>query len=216
MDYSVIFDMDGVIFDTERMYLECCVPAAKGCGLNGIEEAARKCIGLTKEATERCLRDYFGEEAPIDQFHKNLGIEFRKRYEEAGIPVKRGAVEILTWLKEERVPVALASSTESAIVRKELADENLDRFFDVIIGGEMAARSKPAPDIFLQAAELLKRDPAECFVIEDSFNGVRAGTAAGMNVIMVPDMLPPDDEMYAKAFAIKSSLFEVLEYFRQL
>lgn len=212
----IIFDMDGVIFDTERMYLECCKPVAEKLGLKDIETVSRKCIGFTREATDNLLREHYGQDAPIDEFNEETKNEFLKRYHSQGMPVKKGAREILTWISENKIPVALASSTGTEIVKRELEQEGLKQFFHVIVGGDMVSRSKPAPDIFLKAAELLSADPKECIVIEDSFNGVRAASAAGMQVIMVPDLLQPDDVIRSQANEVKGSLLEVLDYFKGL
>ena len=212
----IIFDMDGVIFDTERMYLECCKPAAEKLGLEDIETVSMKCIGFTREATYNLLREHYGQDAPIDAFNEETRNEFLRRYHSEGMPVKKGARELLAWINENKIPVALASSTGTEIVKTELEQERLKQFFHVIVGGDMVSRSKPAPDIFLKAAELLSADPKECVVIEDSFNGVRAAWAAGMNVIMVPDLLQPDDEIRSLANEVKGSLLEVLDYFQGL
>lgn len=211
----VIFDMDGVIFDTERFYIDCCVPAAEKVGLTGMHEVALGCIGLTVEETEKRLIAAYGEDAPLKEFHEETFRIFRRRYEEEGLPIKPGVREILTWLREAGARVALASSTYTDTVRTELADADLIDYFDVIIGGDMAKRSKPAPDIFLQAAEALGVDPSECFIIEDSFNGIRAAFAAGARPLMVPDLLEPDEEIRGMAEAVFPSLYEVLELFRE-
>lgn len=213
---NVIFDMDGVIFDTERFCLECCVPAAEKVGLDNIAEISMQCIGLTKEATDQRLRDYYGPEAPLDQFDEELSRIFTERYEKEGMPVKDGARELLFWLKEKGIPVALASSTRTDIVCRELKETGLYEYFDAIVGGDMVDRSKPAPDIFLKAAELLSCGPEQCTVIEDSFHGIRAAAAAGMQPVMVPDLLEPDGEIRALAHAIRASLFEVLDDFQEI
>ncbi len=211
----VIFDMDGVIFDTEQFYIDCCVPAAEKVGLAGMREVALGCIGLTVEETEKRLVAAYGEDAPLKEFHEETFRIFRRRYEEEGLPVKPGVREILTWLRETGTKVALASSTYTDTVRTELADAGLIDYFDVTIGGDMAKRSKPAPDIFLQAAEALGADPSECFIIEDSFNGIRAAFAAGAKPLMVPDLLEPDEEIRGMAEGVFPSLFEVLELLRE-
>lgn len=213
--HYVIFDMDGVIFDTEQFYIDCCVPAAEKVGLTGMREVALGCIGLTVEETEKRLIAAYGENAPLKDFHEETFRIFRRRYEEKGLPIKPGVREILSWLREAGTKVALASSTYTDTVRTELADADLIDYFDVIIGGDMAKRSKPAPDIFLQAAEALGADPSECFIIEDSFNGIRAAFAAGARPLMVPDLLEPDEEIRGMAEAVFPSLYEVLKLFRE-
>ena len=212
MKRNIIFDMDGVIFDTERFFLQCCVPAAESLGMQGMEEVALKCIGLTEEETARVVVSHYGEEAPLEEYREETFRIFREKYEKEGLPLKPGAEEILRWLSEDGSRIALASSTKTEIVRMELKDAGLIGYFHVIVGGDQAERSKPAPDIFLKAAEELGAEPKQCFVIEDSFNGVRAANAAGMRVLMVPDLLEPDEEIRSLTEGVFGSLHEVRAY----
>lgn len=211
-EMHVIFDMDGVIFDTERFYLECCVPAAEKVGLARMEEVARQCIGLTEPETEKRLRAFYGEDAPLEEFHQETGRIFMERYAKAGLPLKEGAVELLRYLKEQGARIALASSTRLDIITMEMRDAGLIDYFDVIIGGDMVKNSKPQPDVFLRAAEELNVDAADCYIIEDSYNGVRAARKAGGTVFMVPDLLEPTEEMRSLADRIFGSLLDVKKY----
>ena len=128
----------------------------------------------------------------------------------------RGAREILADLAARGVPLALASSTEGALVRRELDEAGLLRFFDALVCGDQVRRSKPDPEIFLTAAARLGVEPERCFVIEDSFNGVRAAAAAGMRPLMVPDLLPPDEEMRRLSEAILPDLAAAGRYLRDV
>jgi HAD superfamily hydrolase (TIGR01509 family) len=123
-------------------------------------------------------------------------------------------VEILEELKRKNVPLALASSTRTDIVQLELEEANLLHYFDAVLGGDMAARSKPEPDIFFAAAEALGATPASCYVLEDSFNGIRAAYQAGMHPIMVPDMQQPTGEIREMAEVIADTLLDALKYLR--
>ena len=134
-------------------------------------------------------------------------------YEREGLPLKSGARELLSALNGSGTPLALASSTRTETVRRELRDAGLLDFFDVVIGGDQVTRSKPHPEIFLRAAAELGTAPEECCVIEDSFNGIRAAAAAGMHPLMVPDMLQPDEEILALAERVFPSLHEVRNFF---
>ena len=213
MKYSaVIFDMDGVIFDSERVYMECCIKAAEKFGAENVEEVVRKCIGVTNEMTMQILREFFGADFPVDDYWKaSIGYFWDFYNEHGALPMKKGVVEALTYLKEKGYPLAIASSTKTETVTKQLTDAGIVDFFTLIVGGNMVSRSKPAPDIFLKATELLKVEPGECFVIEDSYNGIKAAYAAGIPVVMVPDLLPPTEETKEKTVAILPSLLSLVE-----
>jgi HAD superfamily hydrolase (TIGR01509 family) len=141
---------------------------------------------------------------------------FYERAEREGMPMKAGVVSLLDYLREKCFTIALASSTLTETVRKQLGAAGLLGYFQAVIGGDMVKMSKPAPDIFLAACERVGAAPAETYIIEDSYNGVRAAHAAGAKVIMVPDIVMPDDEMRSLADYIFPSLLEVQAFFRAL
>lgn len=225
---NVIFDMDGVIFDTERMFLECIKPAAEKFGLVGIEDVAHECIGLTDVETKRLMRERFGEEAPLEAVDQEAVRIFQKRYQEEGLTVKEGAADLLEYLKEAGARIAIGSSTEHDIVEMELRDAGLLEYFDVLACGDMVEHSKPEPDVFLLAAEMLpgpENQPgpedltekiADCIIIEDSFNGVIAARRAGATVFMVPDLLDPTEEIRAMADEVFESLVDVKQWFEEM
>lgn len=210
---AVIFDMDGVIFDSERAVVSCWVELAEKYGISGIEEACEACIGINAAATGETMKKIYGEEFDYDGLAKEASVMYHQRYDGGRLPMKPGVKELLQGLKEMGCLIALASSTRRALVVQQLQDAGLISFFDVIIGGDCVERSKPAPDIFLAAARELGVEPDRAYVIEDSYNGIRAAVAAGMHSIMVPDMLPANEEMREKAEMILPSLKEVLDYF---
>ncbi len=212
---NVIFDMDGVILDTERLYIECCVPAAEKLGLAGIVEVAKECTGLTDEETRRRFREHYGENAPLEEFYQETFRTFMDRFNQDGVPLKEGVVELLEFLKRAGAKIAIGSSTEVEIIRMELREVGVLDYFDVIVGGDMAKASKPAPDIFLLAAEKLGQDIRDCIIIEDSFNGVRAARSAGGIVFMVPDLLQPTEEIRALTDRVFGSLDEVREWLEE-
>ena len=209
---AVIFDMDGVIFDSERAYIECMEEVAKKHGLEGMREVAYKCIGTTSAATREIVLEAYGSDIEYDSFVSEASGIFHGKYDGGRLPIKRGAREILSALKDMGVPVALASSTREETVRKELTEAGLIDFFDHLVCGDMVKKSKPEPDIFLKACEMLGTEPQNAYVIEDSFNGIRAAYSAGTHPIMVPDILGPDDEMRTKAEKIFDSLFAARDF----
>ena len=208
---AVIFDMDGVIFDSEKLYIDCCVEVADRLGMKGIVETCYRCIGVTAPVTYRILIDTYRDKALVDRFQKQAASLFAEKYRAGLLGVKPGVRALLSWLKSRGFAVAIASSTRTETVEKELADAGFLPFFDRVVGGDQVGHSKPDPEIFLKAAEALEEAPENCLVIEDSFNGVRAGRAAGMTVFMVPDLLQPDDEIRSLADAVLPSLLHVLD-----
>ena len=211
---AVIFDMDGVIFDTERAWIECWAPVGEKYAIKDIETVLREqCVGITAASMRANLLNTYGADFPYEKYRDEASAIFRARYAHR-LPMKIGVAALLDFLRGQGAPVALASSTGTRLVREELTDAGIVQYFDVITGGEEVARSKPAPDIFLLAAQRLKKEPPACFVVEDSYNGSRAAHAAGMRPIMVPDLLPPNAEMNELAEAVCPSLNEVIDYLR--
>lgn len=211
-DIAVIFDMDGVIFDSERLVVETWVEVAAKYGIEGIEEACAACVGINAQATQEKMCEIYGPDFPYNQYKAEASALYHERYDDGRLPMKPGIRELLVFLQKNEIPVAVASSTRRAVVEQEIRDAGLLPFFDKIICGDMVKRSKPAPDIFLKAAEELGALQENCYVIEDSYNGIRGAHTAGMHPIMVPDMLPVTEEMKALSEQIFSTLHEVKTY----
>ena len=208
---AVLFDMDGVIFDSERAVLACWQEVGASFGLKGIEQVFVRCVGVNKQRTRQIFFEAYPE-LDFLRFDEAVRALFLSRYDKGRLPLKPGVREILSHLKAEKIPLALASSTRLVTVRRELDEAGLLAFFDTVVGGDTVTRSKPDPEIFLTAASRLGVEPRHCYVIEDSFNGIRAACAGGMHPIMVPDMLEPDEEMKEKAEVIVKDLFEAKAY----
>ena len=202
---AVLFDMDGVIFDSERAVLAVWREIAAELGLPGIGEVFIQCVGTNKRRTEEIFRAAYPA-LDFVTFDREVRRRFRARYDGGRLPVKPGTEQILRALRERNVPLALASSTDSGVVCRELEEAGLLSYFDAVIGGDQVRISKPNPEIFFLAAQALGAAPENCFVIEDSFNGIRAARAAGMHGVMVPDLLPPDGEMEQLAEVILPDL----------
>ena len=209
---AVIFDMDGVLLDTEKVYLESCCAAAEEMGIGDVSDVCVSCIGITAEATKKKFLEVFGGEEECERFWDISRRITRERLSKS-IPVKPGGRELLQYLYDNGVPMALASSTKTEIVIRELISVDLFGFFTRIIGGDMVKSSKPDPEIFLTAASALGVTPDECIVIEDSKNGILAASSAGMTAFLVPDLVVPDDEMLKRSARVMDSLFDVISYF---
>ena len=212
---AVLFDMDGVIFDSERALRSCWRELAEQRGLSDMDRVYERCLGITKPKTLAILQEEYGEDFPFDWFYDRAFSLYMERFSGGRLPIKPGAVELLRFLREKGLPVALASSTYAPAVESRLKDGGLWEFFDHVITGDMVSRSKPDPEIFLLACEKCGVEPAEAWVIEDSFNGIRAAYAGGMHPIMVPDLVQPDGEIRQKAEVVLPSLIEVQTYLCQ-
>ena len=209
---AVIFDMDGVIFDSERLVIECWEVIAAKHNVPDIVEICMRVQGNNREETGKRFREKYGSDFPYEAYKKEVTALFRERYGEGRLPLKPGVAEILKELKRNNIPLALASSTRSDIVKLEMSEANLLPYFDAVLGGDMAPRSKPEPDIFLAAAVALQAEPKYCYVLEDSHNGIRAAYRAGMHPVMVPDMQQPTEEIRGIAEVIVENLMAALEY----
>ncbi len=211
---AVIFDMDGVILDTERVYNGAWDRFAIEYDFDRdmIRKMVLDCTGTKEEYTIRRVTETIGN---IISYEDSIAVVRRYFAEEVsknGLPKKACVDEVLSELKECGAAVGLASSTKEKIVRREMDETGLTGYFDVILGGDNVKAGKPAPDIFLTCAGLMKCRPEDCFVIEDSYNGIRAAKNAGMHPIMVPDQMPPNEEMKSLAEAVLDDLQQVRGY----
>lgn len=216
MKAGIVFDMDGVIFDTEALILSCWMHVGERYGIANLEHVFRQCIGVNQTETRNIVRRQLGEAFDYERLRRETSLLFRKKTEKFGIPVKPGARELLAYLEDSGCLIGLASSTRREVVDKQLGQAGLLPFFQVIVGGDMVSHSKPHPEIYEHACRELGVDPAETYAIEDSLHGVHAACSAGMKVLMVPDLLEPDEETRQLAFAVYPSLVEVLSFFRQI
>ena len=237
---TIIFDMDGVLFDSENLDKKVWLQMADEYGIKDIMKAFEECIGTPDSNIVSVLDRYIAKSGINNQTPASTlklketvenvkktgkdesgltGAEFRSRslvlfdkyVDEQGMPLKYYAAECLDYLKKKGYQLGLASSTPVDRVKPQLTDTGLIGYFDDIIGGGMFEKGKPDPEIFLKSCERLGSVPEECIVIEDSFNGIRAAYSAGMKPIMVPDIVQPDDEMCTKAWKILPDLKAVTE-----
>lgn len=205
---AVVFDMDGLLCDTEVVYRDSMIAAALEHGHDMPLSLFMSMIGLPAPAGERKVLDHFGEDFPIAAFNARV-MEHVDLACEAGIALKAGVVELLDHLDELGLPRAIATSSSHRAVEAHLGKSGVIPRFDAIVARGDYAQGKPSPDPFLTAAGRLGVEPADCLALEDSHNGVRAAAAAGMMTIMVPDLLDPTPEMRGLCLRIACDLHEV-------
>ncbi|WP_029318957.1 HAD family hydrolase [Butyrivibrio sp. AE3004] len=210
---AVVFDMDGVIFDSERATMYCWLELAKKYYIENLEKNFLACTGTTNQRTREIMMEAYGEDFHYDAFAKEASVMFHEKYDGGKLPIKSGVHVILDYLKYQGKKIALASSTRKQTVVNELKDAGLIDYFDEIITGDMVTHSKPHPEIFLLACEKIGIKPENAYAIEDSYNGIRAANAGGLRPIMVPDLLPANEEMKKLTEAVLTSLDEVVKYF---
>lgn len=213
MNYeAVVFDMDGVIFDSERAVMNCWLELAQKYDIKDIEKPYFACVGTTMTRTREIMLETYGEDFPYDEYARESSLMYHEKYDGGKLPMKPGVMELLSYLKEKGKKIALASSTRRETVTNQLRWAGIIDYFDAIICGDMVARSKPAPDIFLKACQELGVSPENTYAIEDSYNGIRAAHAGQLRPIMVPDLLEANDEMRGMAECVCDNLNEVIDY----
>lgn len=210
-DYSVVFDMDGVLFDTQRIYTQTWFEVAQLLHIDDIKEPAYACRGLNRNDQRTYLMDYYHGNFPYDEFFR-LKNKIFDGHLEKGIPLKEGTREILQFLKEQGVKTAIASSSRVCSVVDHVEKTGLARYFDKIVGGDTVVHSKPDPEIYLLACRELGVEPSETFAVEDSYNGLYSAIAAGMMTIMIPDTMPPTEELDRKIYRRFNSLLEFRDF----
>lgn len=211
-DTAVIFDMDGTIFDSERLVLDCWEKIGEKHNITGIREVFITCIGTNKVRTKEIVYEAYGDSFPYDEFSRESSALFHETVDRQGLPVKKGTREILEFLRGNRIPMGVASSTRVAVVTEELKQAGLYDYFQIVMGGDQLTNSKPAPDIYLLACAKMGVEPGSAYAVEDSYNGIRSAYRAGMRPIMVPDVLPATDEMRSMSIAVLEDLLQVKEY----
>lgn len=203
---AVIFDMDGLLLDSERVALAIGREASQALGAPWSEDVALGMIGLNSRDGYRLLVEAFGVDFPVEAHQAEFGRRYEAAIAEARIPLKSGVLGLFDQLEGLGLPMAVATSTRRSRALAKLGGVGLLARLRGVVGGDEVARGKPAPDIYLAAARMLGADPGACLVLEDSNTGVRGGLAAGARVAMVPDLLPPAADILAARVPIFDSL----------
>ncbi len=205
MKKAAIFDMDGTLLDTEKFYAEGWLEVAKRFGQAPDPMLPAAMSGTSISEMPGILAGYYPEvdaKAYIDAV-----FDYVRQKKETEISLMAGVGEILDFFQAENVPMAVASSSFHGVVEANLTTAGIRDYFRVLVGGDQVKNGKPDPEIFIRAAEELGGLPEQCYIFEDSFNGIRAAHAAGGTAVMVPDQVPPDEEI--------RELCEVYESFHQ-
>lgn len=207
---GVIFDMDGLIYDSERLFYRHKLEIMKEYGYTETEESYSKTLGLTGETLKQTVLSLYGNDYPFFEISQKARGAMMKTIKKEGLPIKSGIIPLLRYLNKNHIPCAIASSTHIEYIREYLSATKLSSYFQAVIGGDMIANSKPAPDIFLEAAKQLDCQPEQCLVLEDSENGILAAHRAGIPVICIPDMKYPAPEYVSMTFDLLENAEKVV------
>jgi len=207
---AVVFDMDGLLVDTEQVVFQAMAAACRGCGHEMPFELFKRLVGLPGHVSDPMVVEHFGDGFDLAVWREGVSHHF-EAIAAAGIALKAGVVELIDCLDVRGLPRAVATSSTRRAVDHSLGQHGLVDRFGAIISRELQTHHKPHPDPFLKAAAALGVAPEDCIALEDSHNGVRAAAAAGMMTIMVPDLLDPTEEMHGLCVRIARDLHEVRE-----
>lgn len=210
---AVVFDMDGLLVDTEQVVFQAMQLAALEIGREMPFAVFQRMVGLQHAASDLILIEHFGPTFDGSAWSAGVSRRFREQLA-AGIALKAGVVEILDYLDGAGLPRAIATSSALNSVHQSLGPHGLVQRFDALVTRDVQTHGKPHPEPFLLAAKALDVAPEDCLALEDSHNGVRAAAAAGMMTIMVPDLLDPTEEMHGLCIRIARDLHEVQELLR--
>ena len=213
---AIIFDMDGLMIDSERVTFECYQERLKDMNLTMDEKFYKTLLGKPIKGIYQRFYDVYGNDFPIENVIQDVHQLMAERFETEGVPVKKGLVELLHYLKDNNYKTIVATSSNRDRVDKILAQAKITEFFDDSICGDEVTKGKPNPEVFLKSCQKLGVNVDEAIVLEDSEAGIQASYDAGIKVICIPDMKYPEKQYEEKTFKILKDLNDVTEYLKSL
>ncbi len=213
---GAVFDMDGLMLDTEKLLVRFWREAAADFGYNMTDENVFEIRSLSRKYSVPFLKGIFGEDFPFNEVRSrriSLMNDYIDRY---GFDVKKGLFELLDYLENNNYRIAVATATDRERAESYLKKIDAYKYFDAVICGDMVTNGKPEPDIYITASEKLGLLPQECVAFEDSPNGIKSAYSAGCHVIMIPDLTQPDDEIKPFLSGVYESLDKAVDFFERL
>ena len=209
---GIVFDVDGVLFDTEQLSRQIWETVSTEFGYPQVGQRYLEFVGNNRTDTFEKLERYFGPDFPKETFLLTCSERLQKHVEEYGVPLKPGVHEILDFLSAQHIPIALATSTGQQRTQRRMDLSGLAHYFCAMITGDQVTHSKPHPEIYQMACEQLHLAPPHVLAIEDSKNGILSASGAGMQVAMVPDLIPPTQQLDALLTCRCASLLELKDW----
>ena len=194
---GVVFDVDGVLFNTERLMHQIWHEVGAEMGWPQPGRDYLEFVGNGRSVIFEKMLAFYGPDFPKEEFLTTCSQTLQDRVEQFGVPLKPGVREILDFLKQQNIPIAIATSTAMRRTGKRMELTGLAPYFSAMITGDQVTHGKPDPEIYLLACKALGTDPSRTLAVEDSRNGILSATAAGMPTVMIPDMIPPTPELEA-------------------
>lgn len=212
---AVLFDMDGLMLDTEPITIKAKVEEGNKIGLAITEEMVKETIGMSQFFVDKYFKSLFGEKYNHEYFKKKR-LEYLFKYmEENGLPLKSGLIELLDFLTFNNIKIAIVTSSTKEVINQYKKYGNVFDYFSLIVTGDEVKEGKPSPDVYLYASSKIGVDPSKCLVLEDSKNGIISASKANMIVCMIPDLIIPDEEVLSYKPFILKSLFDVIPFVKK-
>ena len=213
---AVLFDMDGLLLDTERLHLQCFADSCRKHGLIPDMEAIHASIGTTWQKTREILEGAYGETFRWDSVRAEWWNLYHKRIAEHPVPVKTGAQKLLSLLSELNIPCIVVTSSSHADAKMHLNSSNLINYFVDVVGGDQVNMGKPDPEPYLEGLRRLNTEASQSWALEDSENGVSSALAAGLQVFQIPDLVQPGKRALEANYTLCTSLHDVLALVQRL
>ena len=194
---GVVFDVDGVLFNTERLMHQIWHEVGAELGWPQPGRDYLEYVGNGRSIIYEKMMTLYGPSFPKEEFLQCCSQRLQERMEREGVPLKPGVWELFGFLRAHRIPIAIATSTAAIRTNRRMEMTGLDRYLSAAITGDQVVRGKPDPEIYLLACKALGTDPCRTLAVEDSRNGILSASAAGMPTVMIPDMIPPTPELEA-------------------
>ena len=213
---AIVFDMDGLLFDSERIVQRSWEEAGNQLGLEHMGETIYHTLGMNLAGRNHYFRNTIAKDFPCEEFAKQARIWFYKIVNEEGLPMKNGARKLLEYGKVNGYRMAIATSSRKEYALKNLKAAKIYDFFDAGVFGDMVQHAKPDPEIYLKACDSIGAAPANCIALEDAPAGIRAAYVAGMKPIMIPDLVAPTPEIDALLYGTCDTLLGVIGILEKL